>query len=126
MNPKGHPATLKPCKPGEVRNPNGYNQFTYKRDAEQTFDRLLRSPSEHPGMTVAAAILSDLIVMARERDKWAIDKVLERILPAMQSHEVHFPGADAAALTDRLSGFTARKRTNGADREHDASGEACD
>jgi hypothetical protein len=35
---------LKPSKPGEVRNPKGINQYTYRRDFEASIDKLLRSP----------------------------------------------------------------------------------
>ena len=32
---------LQPIQPGEVRNPEGKNQYTYKRDFERTIDCLL-------------------------------------------------------------------------------------
>ena len=40
---------LRPAKPGEVRNPTGINQHTYRRDFERTIDALLKgelSPEE--------------------------------------------------------------------------------
>jgi hypothetical protein len=97
-------------KPGEVRNPTGRNQYTYRKDAEATFDRILRSVAERGEMTVAEAILSDVAAMSQERDKWAIDKVLERILPAVQKHEVELPGVESHALADAVTRF----RSNGA------------
>jgi len=91
-------ANLKPAKPGEVRNPKGLNQFTYRQDAETTFARLLDrvDPSSRDGQTISQTILENLVMMARGRDRWAIDRVLERILPkvdkveATVTHEVEF------------------------------------
>jgi hypothetical protein len=104
----GH-ANLRPNPGGEVRNPKGHNQYTYRKDAEATFDRILRSVADRGKMTVAEAILSDVAAMSQERDKWAIDKVLERILPAVQKHEVELPGVESDALDSAI----ARFRSNG-------------
>lgn len=40
-NPSPNTSGLKPAKPGEVRNPKGINQYTYRRNFEATIDRLL-------------------------------------------------------------------------------------
>jgi hypothetical protein len=118
MASAGH-ANLIPAKPGEVRNPLGRNQYSYRKDAEETFERLLASVADRGELTVSEAIVSDLLVMAQAKDKWAIDKVLERVLPAVQKHEHGVPGSDLAGLVDGLAGLAAKRRTagggNGAD-----------
>jgi hypothetical protein len=119
----GH-ANIIPPQPGEVRNPSGINQYTYRKDAEATFERLLRSVADRGEMTVAEAILTDLVEMGQGKDKWAIDRVLERILPAVTKHEVDLPGADPAALAARLAPSTSRSRTNGEDRSDAPAGKA--
>jgi hypothetical protein len=108
------------AKPGEVRNPKGINQYTYRKDAEATFERLLKTIADRPEkMTVAEAILSDLAEMAQSKDKWAIDKVLERILPAVTKHEVEATGVEPDALGAALNRFRSNgkgaipERTNG-------------
>jgi len=92
-------------KPGEVRNPKGINQYSYRKNAEETFERLLRSTAERGDSTISEAIIHDLLAMSQERDKWAIDKVLERILPAVQKHEVELPGVGPDALASALDRF---------------------
>lgn len=106
-----------PIQPGEVRNPKGINQYTYRGDAEATFDRLLRSVAERGEETVAEAILEDLCVMAQERNTWAIDRVLERILPKVDRHELDVSGSDTAGLVDALADAARRRRSNGDGRE---------
>ncbi len=43
MAGRGRIENLKPAKPGEVLNPEGRNQYSYRRDFEATVDALLRS-----------------------------------------------------------------------------------
>jgi hypothetical protein len=43
MARRGRVENLKPAKPGEVRNPEGRNQYSYRRDFEATIDAVLRS-----------------------------------------------------------------------------------
>lgn len=109
MNPENLVAHQ--VKPGQVLNPTGINQYTYRKDAEATFDRLLRSVAERGEGTVAEAILADLCEMAQEKNTWAIDRVLERILPKVDRHEVDINTPDAAGLADALAAFAARQRT---------------
>lgn len=81
------PSTVHRIKPGQILNPDGKNQYTYRKDAEATFERLLRGVDEESGLTVAERILVNLVVMARDSDKWAIERVLERILPKIEKTE---------------------------------------
>lgn len=46
MARQGRVENLKPVQPGEVRNPEGRNQYSYRRDFEATVDSLLRSVYE--------------------------------------------------------------------------------
>ena len=43
MAQQGRVQNLKPIQPGAVRNPEGRNQYSYRRDFEATVDALLRS-----------------------------------------------------------------------------------
>ena len=165
MNPNGNPATLTPVKPGEVLNPKGINQYTYRANFEQSIDRLLagrwtfrREPVEDKegekvaclicgfrncnlyvgqqqyahaacideidGMTRGEAIAYATVHRAMAGDEKMLPHVLDRVWPKVTKHEVDLPGADAAALTDRLSSHATRKRSNGADRSDDDSREA--
>ena len=42
-----NPENLSPIQPGEVRNPKGINQYSYRQDFEKTVDALLASKVEY-------------------------------------------------------------------------------
>jgi hypothetical protein len=46
MARRGRVENLKPAKPGEVRNPEGRNQYSYRRDFEATIEAVLRHPHQ--------------------------------------------------------------------------------
>ncbi len=51
--PRGNPENLNPASPSEVRNPEGRNQYSYRRDFEQTIDRLLAGVATKAEITEA-------------------------------------------------------------------------
>jgi hypothetical protein len=93
---------LSPIQPGEVRNPKGINQHTYRRDFERTIDALLRgeiSPEERnllpplvrtsvlPGMTRGEALASATVAAAFALDEKHLANVLKRVWPETVKHE---------------------------------------
>jgi hypothetical protein len=95
-------------QPGEVRNPRGLNQYTYRRDAEQTFARILKSArSDRRKGTISEEILEIIMTMAQNKDRWALERVLERILPKIEKH-IHEDEPDADRLASELASLIAR------------------
>jgi len=93
---------------GEVRNPRGLNQYTYRRDAEQTFARILQSArGDKRKGTVSEEILEIIMTMAQNKDRWALERVLERILPKIEKH-IHEDEPDADRLASELAALIAR------------------
>ena len=110
------PSPVRNCiKPGEVRNPKGKNQYTYRRDFERWFAEECKSRGR-AGMTA-------LFDQWEEGESRAQQFVMERAMPAVQKHEVDIPGADPSALAARLTPLAPKRRTNGADRSDDPPGE---
>jgi uncharacterized protein YoaH (UPF0181 family) len=96
-------ANLQPIQPGQVLNPEGVNQYTYKRDFELTIDALLKgelSPEEaqsvpewvqdvvSPGMTRGAALAAVTVTGALRGDSKHLVAVLKRVWPEIVKHEV--------------------------------------
>jgi hypothetical protein len=96
-------ANLKPVQPGEIRNPEGKNQYSYKREFELTIDALLKgelSPEEaesvpewvrdvvKPGMTRCEALARVTVAGALRGDPKFIEAVLKRVWPETVKHEV--------------------------------------
>ena len=77
---------LKPVQTGEVLNPKGRNQYTYRREAEEAFDRLVRKV-QADGRTMGEVILEGLLEMARDRNELGIKLVIERLLPKVERRE---------------------------------------
>ena len=101
-----NPENLIPAKPGEVRNPRGINQYTYRAKAEAS---LAKWCAQH-----GDAVIERLVEDAKRGKSYAMRLVLERVLPAVQAHEVRIPGSDPAALSDFLAKSAPRIRSNGA------------
>ena len=93
----------RPIQPGQVLNPAGANQYTYKRDFELTIDRLLKgelSPEEvetvpswvrglvTAGMTRGEALAAVTVAGALRGDSKHLAAVLKRVWPEMHKHEV--------------------------------------
>lgn len=104
------PSTVWRIKPGEARNPKGVNQYTYRRDAEATFDELMKGVDLESGLPVAERILGNIVAMARDSDKWAMERILERILPKIDRSEVVDPEADRSAIAGRLREWKSKRQ----------------
>lgn len=123
----GNPKFLKPAKPGEVRNPKGINQYTYRAEAEAYFAKVLREIDKGSGKRNLEVILDGLVELAKtKRGRHALDRVLERMLPAIQKHEhegeIHVASSDS--LASGLARSARARRANGRDREADDTAEA--
>ena len=110
--PGGRENLLPPIKPGEVRNPKGINQYTYRADAEKHLDEWCADHGRELVRVIANA--------ARDGKPWAAKLLLDRVLPAVTKHEVDVLGADAFGLGDALATAAKSKRINGDDRDPDA------
>ena len=86
-----------PIKPGEVHNPKGNNQYTYRREAERDLERWCR----HHGRT----LIEKMLDLAAEGKPWAMKLALERILPVVQEHKHRFQEVDDAKLEAALDRF---------------------
>jgi hypothetical protein len=105
--PRGGVQNILPhrIKKGEVRNPAGRNQYTYRRDAERMLDAMSK---EHAG-----EILTELFDNARLGKRWAIQYICDRILPGKtERHEHDLPddGGNVARLIDELATLSRRRR----------------
>ena len=107
-------ANLKPAAPGEVRNPKGVNQFSYRQDAEKH----LAEWCEKYGQDLIDKLCDD----ARDGNRHMMKLALERILPAVKEVDLRVPGADPASLASGLAGLAAGRRTNGHDRDAEHPG----
>ena len=106
MNPKGNPQNLTPFPPGNNANPEGRNQYTYRREAEAHLEEWCRE--------FGRDLIRKVANEAKAGKPWAAKLLLDRVLPVVTQHEVTIPetvGADA--LLDRLAGIAAKRRTNG-------------
>jgi hypothetical protein len=123
MSP-GRVENLIPNKPGEVRNPEGRNQYSYRRDAEIQLNQLLREKAD--GVTRSEQIIDRLLADAEKGKPYALKLVLDRILPAVTQHEHAFPeSAGVGALLSRVAEIRKARRGNGDARKvepHGANG----
>ncbi len=113
----GSGAPGRPIQPGQVLNPKGANQYTYKRDFELTIGRLLKgelSPEEMeavpgwvrdlitPGVTRGEAIAAVTLAGALRGDPKHLMAVLERLWPKVQTiHTGQDPESDPMQLEAR-------------------------
>jgi hypothetical protein len=115
-------------KKGVVLNPKGRNQYDAARERlakiREEIGLSLSDHPDYPNMTNEAALEAAMWRRAIDGDSAFAKLLKDRTEPAVTKHEVDLPGADAAALADRLSGHADRKRSNGADRSDDSAGEA--
>jgi hypothetical protein len=103
-----------PIKPGEVRNPKGVNQYTYRRQAEVDLERWCRKYGRE--------LIEKVLDMALAGKPWAVKLMLDRIMPVVQKHEIQLPEIDDASieavldrfLSSQASGVPAKPNGNGA------------
>jgi hypothetical protein len=86
-----------PIEHGEVRNPTGANQYTYRRQAERDLEKWCKKHGTR--------LVEKLLDLAAAGKPWAMKLALERILPVVQEHKVRFPEVDDAKLEAALDRF---------------------
>jgi hypothetical protein len=90
---------LRPAKPGDVRNPKGLNQYTYRADAEKHLDDWCKKYGKE--------LIERLLEDAKSGKGYAMHLALDRILPAVQKHDVKVYDADPAELEAALDRFVS-------------------
>lgn len=92
-------------KPGEVRNPEGRNQYTYRREFEAAVDEMLREASDEKPERSRAAVLADkALALAEAGDTRVLGEVLARVWPKPASFQLEHSGRlvfDFASLAKR-------------------------
>jgi len=116
---------LRPSRPGEVRNPEGHNQYTYRRKFERAVEELLTGDipdaaaekliqlipeAARPALqamgtdvTPGEALAICVIAQSLTGDEKARAEVLRRVWPAVEKHEVSGPNG-AALQSQRPDG----------------------
>ena len=77
----------RPIQPGQVLNPTGRNQFTYRKEWEREIDQALNSAAEGDRGTTLQALADKLLSEARKGKPWAMQLVMKRIWPETVKHE---------------------------------------
>lgn len=97
---------LKPIQKGEVRNPEGKNQFTYKSKAEQALERFCKEYGD--------LIIEETLKKAAKGTPWAAKLVLDRILPIQKesklTHTIEKPAPFLAPTEERRKKLEATMR----------------
>jgi hypothetical protein len=120
-NPRGTPENLRPAKPGEVRNPEGHNQYTCQRAAIKAFNRLAKEVEGDE--TRMVQFLRALWADAISGKPCAVEQLAKRLLPIAEKHDVSLTASDDESLAYRLAGIARAKRANGHDLEAESTGE---
>jgi len=92
-----HDGLREPFEPGEVHNPKGNNQYTYRRQAERDLERWCRIHGKK--------LIEKMLDLAAAGKPWAMKLALERILPVVQEHKHRFPDVSDAKLDAALDRF---------------------
>lgn len=72
---------LTPTKPGQVLNPKGINQYTYRDDAKETFSKLCKDHADD--------FLKGVFDLAKDGEAWAAKMVWEEIMPAIKKVDLN-------------------------------------
>ena len=105
-NPNPDQRGLTPIRRGQVLNPKGHNQYTYRRDAEANLDMWCR---EH-----GSEVIERLVIDAKNGKGYAMRLVLDRILPVKKEIEVSTSHeADVQGLVDAISKASSRRVSSG-------------
>ena len=88
---------MAPIAKGEVRNPKGINQWTYRREAEASLEKWCRSHG--------AELIEKVCDIALSGRPWAVKLLMERILPVVQEHKIQIPHVDDASIEAALDRF---------------------
>jgi hypothetical protein len=101
MSTLGQYAGLRPIKPGEVRNPKGINQYTYRDDARKHLEAWCKLHGKAAIEYIAGA--------AREGESWAAQLLWKELLPPVSKHDIQADVSGSVEITredewDALSG----------------------
>lgn len=77
-------------KPGEAANPEGRNQYTYRREALKHLDEWCK---EH-----GRDFVRELCELAKKGKPWAAKLILDRVIPVIQKHEHDFSNLNPAKI----------------------------
>ena len=103
---------MPPPKPGEIRNPEGRNQYTYRAEAEKHLEEWC----VEFGRDLVRVICDE----AKRKRPWAAKLMLDRILPAVTQHELTVTEpAGIEALLSRVDQVRTARRGNGDARGDD-------
>ena len=105
-------SNLKPAKPGEVRNPRGINQYTYRDEAKRDLQAWCKTHGKD--------FVEALAAKALDGEGWAAQLLWKELLPPESKHELaaHLSGSVEIVGEDewvQLSGGIDRLRANGRD-----------
>jgi hypothetical protein len=101
-------------KPGQVGNPEGRNQYTYRAEAEQHLEEWCKEY----GRELVRVIADE----ARRGRPWAAKLILDRVLPAVTKHEVDLGESTPLDAFIQSVGSIPSRRGNGKDLEAEPSG----
>ncbi len=90
---------IPPIAKGEVRNPKGINQWTYRREAEQSLEGWCRKHGKD--------LIEKVCDIALDGKPWAVKLLLERILPVVQEHKIQIPNVDDSSIEAAIDRFLA-------------------
>ena len=82
---------------GEIRNPKGINQYTYRGDAERDLGRWCRKHGRD--------LVEKVLDLALAGKPWAVKMMIDRILPIVHRHEIELPTIDDASIEAALDRF---------------------
>ena len=95
----------RPIQPGQVLNPEGRNQWTYRREWEQEIDKALRAKSDDERRTVLQELAESLLSGARAGKPWAMQLIMKRVWPERSKLEVEdtTPGLESGCVWKKAS-----------------------
>jgi hypothetical protein len=88
---------MPPVVKGEVRNPAGINQWTYRAEAEKDLERWCRKHGRD--------LIEKVLNLALEGKPWALKLMLDRIMPVVHRHEIELPHVEQGSLEAALDRF---------------------
>ena len=103
----GRDNLMPPPVKGEVRNPEGRNQYTYRADAERHLEKWCKIHGEE--------LIERLVTDAAKGKGYAMKLALDRILPAVQQHDIAVIDTADDGLADRLAAVIRARKGNGHD-----------
>ena len=88
---------MPPIATGEVRNPKGNNQWTYRAEAEKNLEAWCRDYGKE--------LIDKILNLALAGKPWAVKLMIDRILPIVHRHEIELPAVDDASIEAALDRF---------------------